>query len=100
MNSGISILLFGPELHCAGELTTCLIEPGLIYLPAYQQNIKFSAFEAKVGSFDHDQLHLCWQHQDQAWLLIPADPDAQKALLKQLPYHEMVLIVVDLLNGN
>jgi beta-barrel assembly-enhancing protease len=90
MNNGVSILLFGPELPSGGELTTCLIEPDRIYLPAYKQNVSFSEMEARVGSFDHNQLQLCWQHQDQAWLLIPANPDAQKTLIKQLPKKEIV----------
>ena len=89
MNNGISVLLFGPDLPSAGELTTCLIEPSRIHLPAYKQNINFSQLEARVGSFDHDQLQLSWQHQDNTWMLIPANPDAQKTLLKQLPKKEI-----------
>jgi beta-barrel assembly-enhancing protease len=89
MNNGVSILLFGPELHSAGELTTCLIEQDRIYLPAYKQNVNFSELEARVGSFDHDQLQLCWQRQDQGWLLMPANPDAQNTLVKLLPKKEI-----------
>jgi Zn-dependent protease with chaperone function len=87
--NGVSILLFGPELPSAGELTTCLIENAWIYLPAYKQTVKFSELEARVGSFDHNQLQLCWQHQDNAWLLIPANPDAQKTLVRLLPKNEI-----------
>lgn len=85
MNNGVSILLFGPELPSAGELTTCVIEQSRIYLPAYKQNIDFAELEARVGSFDHDQLQLCWQYRDNTWMLIPANPDAQKTLVKLLP---------------
>jgi Zn-dependent protease with chaperone function len=85
MNNGVSILLFGPELPSAGELTTCVIEQSRIYLPAYKQNINFAELEARAGSFDHDQLQLCWQYQDNTWMLIPANPDAQKTLVKLLP---------------
>ncbi len=84
-NNGVSILLFGPGLPSAGELTTCLVENTWIYLPAYKQTVKFSVLEARVGSFDHDQLQLCWQFQGNAWLLIPANPDAQKMLIRLLP---------------
>jgi beta-barrel assembly-enhancing protease len=90
MQNGVSILLFGPELPSAGELTTCQIEPNRIYLPAYKQTINFPQLEARVGSFDHDQLQLCWQYQGNAWLMIPANPDAQKALIRQLPRKEVV----------
>jgi beta-barrel assembly-enhancing protease len=90
MNNGVSILLFGPGLPSAGELTTCLIEQDRICLPAYKQNVSFSEMEARVGSFDHDQLQLCWQQQDQGWLLIPANPDAQKTLIKQLPKKAVI----------
>jgi len=86
---GVSIQLFGPELPSAGELTTCLIEAAWIFLPAYKQTVKFSELEARVGSFDHNQLQLCWRHQDNAWLLIPANPDAQKTLIKLLPKDEI-----------
>ena len=89
MQNGVSILLFGPELSSAGELTTCQIEPGRIYLPAHKQNVNFSDLEARVGSFDHNQLQLCWQYQGHSWLLIPANPDAQKTLVKCLPKKEV-----------
>ena len=89
MQNGVSILLFGPELPSSGELTTCQIEPGRIYLPAHKQNINFSELEARVGSFDHNQLQLYWQFQGNSWLLIPANPDAQKALVKCLPKKEI-----------
>jgi beta-barrel assembly-enhancing protease len=89
MQNGASILLFGPELPSAGELTTCQIELNRIYLPAYKQTINFSELEARVGSFDHDQLQLCWQYQGNAWLMIPANPDAQKTLIRQLPSKEV-----------
>ncbi|NOS73079.1 MAG: M48 family metallopeptidase [Methyloglobulus sp.] len=89
MNNGVSILLFGPELHNAGELTTCVIEPDRIYLPTYKQNVNFSELEARVGSFDHNQLQLCWQNQGHTWMLIPANPDAQKTLIKLMPKNEV-----------
>jgi beta-barrel assembly-enhancing protease len=89
MNNGVSILLFGPELPNAGELTTCLIEQNRIYLPANKQNVNFSELEARVGSFDHNQLQLCWQYQGNTWMLIPANPDAQKTLVKLLPRKEV-----------
>ena len=85
MDNAVSILLFGPQLPNAGELTTCQIESTRIYLPGYNQNIEFSKLEARVGSFDHNQLQLCWQAQDSTWMLIPANPDAQKTLVKLLP---------------
>lgn len=85
MNDEVSILLFGPELPSAGQATTCQIEQGRIYLPSQKQSVTFPELEARVGSFDHDQLQLCWQYQGNTWLLAPANQDAQKTLVKLLP---------------
>jgi Zn-dependent protease with chaperone function len=85
MGNDINILLFGPELPNAGQAATCVVNQDCIYIPQYKQTIRFAELEARVGSFDHDQLQLCWQYQGNTWLLIPANKDAQKALVKALP---------------
>ena len=85
MGNEVSILLFGPELPSTGQATTCQVEQGRIYLPNQKQSVSFSELEARVGSFDHNQLQLCWQYQGNTWLLIPANQDAQKTLVKLLP---------------
>ncbi len=90
MNNEINVLLFGPGLPHAGQATTCQVSQGQLSLPAYQQTVAFSKLEARVGSFDHNQLQLCWRQQDDAWLLIPANQEAQKALVKQLPRKEIL----------
>lgn len=85
MSIEVAILLFGPELPSAGQPTTCMVEHDRLCLPAFKQSVRFSELEARVGSFDHNQLQLCWQYQGQTWLLIPSNQDMQKALVKLLP---------------
>lgn len=89
MNNEVSILLFGPELPSTGQPTACLVEEGRLYLPNQKQTVSFSELEARVGSFDHDKLQLCWQYQGNTWLLIPANQDAQKTLVRLLPRKEV-----------
>ncbi len=90
MNNEIDVLLFGSGLPHAGQATTCQLSQGQLSLPAFHQTITFSKLEARVGSFDHNQLQLCWRQQDDLWLLIPANQEAQKALVKQLPRKEVL----------
>jgi beta-barrel assembly-enhancing protease len=90
MSIDVPVLLFGPNLPVAGQPTTCVVEEDHLYLPAYMQTVKFSGLEARVGSFDHNQLQLCWQFQGQSWLLIPATLPAQKTLVNALPSNIIV----------
>lgn len=84
MNSTFSILLFGPGLPSGGQPTTCRVEQNWLSIPDSKQTIPFAGLQAKVGSFDHNQLQLAWEQLDGAWLLIPADKSTQKSLLKLL----------------
>lgn len=80
-----SVLLFGPGLPSGGAVTDCLIEADGIRLTKHAQFIPFANLTARVGSFDHNQLQLAWQYQDQTWMLIPTDLVNQKQLIKLLP---------------
>lgn len=89
MNADINILLFGPGIPGSGQPMACQIVQNGIFLPAYNRIISFAALQARVGSFDHNQLQLCWQHEDATWLLIPVNQDAQNKLLMQLPKNQI-----------
>lgn len=84
MSNEFNILLFGPGLPTGGRPATCRVEQNWLSIPDLKQTVAFSDLQAKVGSFDHNQLQLTWQQQDDAWLLIPADKNAQKSLVKLL----------------
>ncbi|MEQ1560170.1 MAG: M48 family metallopeptidase [Methyloglobulus sp.] len=85
MSVEIPILLFGPDLPVAGHPTVCVLEQDHLYLPTYKHAVRFTELEARIGSFDHNQLQLCWQFQDQSWLLIPSSLETQKTLINALP---------------
>ena len=85
MNNEIPVLLFGPGLPSGGKPASCFIHDGALVLPEYKQTAAFPELTARVGSFDHDQLQLSWEHQNQTWLLIPQDQKSQKALINLLP---------------
>lgn len=85
MSNAIPILVFGPGLPSGGHTTQCSIAHDHLSLSEFKQTLRFAELSAKVGSFDHNQLQLCWQHEGQTWLLIPQDPAGQKQLIQALP---------------
>jgi predicted Zn-dependent protease len=90
IGNAVDILLFGPDLPSAGKPATCRIDQNYLTITDYKQTLSFSQLEARVGSFDHNQLQLCWQAANgDAWLLIPANQDAQKTLVKLLPSKDI-----------
>ncbi|MBM4208360.1 MAG: M48 family metallopeptidase [Gammaproteobacteria bacterium] len=88
-DNDINSRLFGPGLPSSGKPSVCRVEPRGLYLPEIQQLIHFAALETRVGSFDHNQLQLCWQYQDYTWMLIPEGRNAQQALIEQLPKKDV-----------
>jgi Zn-dependent protease with chaperone function len=83
----IQILLFGPNLPVAGQLTACVVEQDAIYIqaPYTGHAIQFSELTAKVAGFDHNQLQLGWQYDHAKWSLLPMDAAEQKKLVNALP---------------
>jgi Zn-dependent protease with chaperone function len=86
-NQPIDVLLFGQDLPAAGLPTRCQINDDAIKLDYQQLTIVFTRLSADVGGFDHNQLQLHWQDNDDGYMLIPADVAGQKALRAALPAH-------------
>ena len=84
-NNAIDVLLFGQGLPAAGLPTRCQINDDAIRLDHQQLTILFTRLSADVGGFDHNQLQLHWQDNDDGYMLIPTDVAGQKALRAALP---------------
>jgi beta-barrel assembly-enhancing protease len=81
----IDVLLFGKNLPTAGLPTRCQINSDSLALDAQSLNIRFDQLSADVGGFDHNQLQLHWQDNDDGYMLIPATKAGQQALRSALP---------------
>ena len=81
--------LFGPGLPAQGAPVQCQVQEKTIVLSSegniHQQPVRLEVIEASVGGFDHDQLHLKWEQDAQAFMLIPQDKLEQKKLINALP---------------
>ena len=86
-NKPIEVLLFGQDLPAAGLPTRCEINDDAIELDYQQLRVPFAQLTADVGGFDHNQLQLHWQDNDNGFMLIPADVAGQAALRAVLPVH-------------
>ena len=86
-NNIIDVLLFGQGLPAAGLPTRCEINDDAIELDYQQLRVPFAQLTADVGGFDHNQLQLHWQDNDNGFMLIPADVAGQAALRAVLPVH-------------
>jgi beta-barrel assembly-enhancing protease len=84
-NNVIAVLLFGQGLPTAGLPANCQISDNAIQLDYQQLRVSFSQLTAEVGGFDHNQLQLHWQDNDNGFMLIPTDTAGQKTLRAALP---------------
>lgn len=87
MLNEIEVLLFGTGLPTSGVSTRCQVHESAISIDSQHLNANFDVLKASVGGFDHNQLQLHWQSGDGAFMLMPADISAQKALYASLPAH-------------
>jgi beta-barrel assembly-enhancing protease len=85
IDNTIDVLLFGKNFPTAGLPTRCQINSGSLVLDYQSTNISFDKLTADVGGFDHNQLQLHWQDNDDGYMLIPANKAGQKALRAALP---------------
>ena len=81
----VEVLLFGAGLPSAGLPVRCKINNDSLQLDYQLLNITFDKLTAEVGGFDHNQLQLHWQVNDDAYMLIPSNAAGQKALRTILP---------------
>jgi beta-barrel assembly-enhancing protease len=65
--------------------TRCQINSDSLALDYQSITIRFDLLTADVGGFDHNQLQLHWQDNDDGYMLIPNDKAGQKALHAALP---------------
>ena len=81
----IEMLLFGAGLPTSGLPVRCQINSDSLLLDHQMLNISFDKLTAEVGGFDHNQLQLHWQDNDNGYMLIANDKAGQKALRAALP---------------
>ena len=79
-NNVIAVLLFGEGLPTAGLPVNCQINDAGIALDYQQLRVPFVRLSADIGGFDHNQLQLHWQDNDNGFMLIPVDSAGQKKL--------------------
>ncbi len=89
MSQTISVLVFGPALAVAGELTTCEVNESSITISLHRKTIAFDQLKVEVGGFDHDQLQLHWRHANADFMLVATDKVGQKLLAKHLPLNQV-----------
>ena len=85
VNNTVDLLLFGAGLPTAGLPVRCKINNDSLQLDYQLLNITFDKLTAEVGGFDHNQLQLHWQDNDNGYMLIPSSKAGQKALRAILP---------------
>ena len=85
VNNTVDVLLFGAGLPTAGLPVRCKINNDALQLDYQLLNITFDKLTAEVGGFDHNQLQLHWQDNDNGYMLIPSSKTGQKALRAILP---------------
>lgn len=83
----IDVLLFGQGLPTAGLATRCQINGDSLALDYESLHVKFDRLSADVGGFDHNQLQLHWQVDDDGYMLMPNDKAGEKALRAALPVN-------------
>jgi beta-barrel assembly-enhancing protease len=91
MSQEIKALLFGTNLPNSGKAVDCYVDSQALCIKGLPPTrIHFDDIKAEVGGFDHDHLQLHWQGTDaQNFMLSPADADAQKLLVSQLPADQV-----------
>jgi Zn-dependent protease with chaperone function len=83
----VDVMLFGPSLPASGLAVRCQINSNSLDLDYLSLNINFAKLTADVGGFDHNQLQLHWQIDDDGYMLIPNNKAGQTALRAALPVH-------------
>ena len=81
----LEALLFGAGLPTAGLPVRCQITSDSLVLDDQKLNISFDQLTAEVGGFNHNQLQLHWQLDDNGYMLIAIDKAGQQALRAALP---------------
>jgi beta-barrel assembly-enhancing protease len=83
--NSIDVLLFGQNLPSAGLPTRCQINSSSLAVDHQSLHIRFDQLTADVGGFDHNQLQLHWQDNDDGYMLMASDKAGQQALRAALP---------------
>lgn len=83
----IDVLLFSPDLPAAGLAARCQINSDSLTLDYQSLTVNFDKLTADVGGFDHNQLQLHWQVDDDGYMLIASDKAGQAALRAALPIN-------------